>query len=300
MQNKKKQGKIGLLGMNKNHFGIAIVFSVILALFIILALAQIKSPPSTSSPSPTPTENVITPTLTPQETGEDVNLGTFKGTLPCADCSGLVTELTLVRSEPYSGDGTYILKQTYVDKGPPIESKGDWTTLRGTQDNPDATVYQLDPGKPSTSQYFLVVSPNEIKMLDKNRNTINSSFNYVLSRATTASNELEDTSWVWTETDDGDGRTTKPKKPGSFVVLFEPKGKLSVQTDCNSYFGTYTVSDENITIDASGSTLMYCEGSQENEFISQLNQAQRYTFKGEELILWLKYDYMTMTFRPQQ
>lgn len=37
--------------------------------------------------------------------------GTYKGTLPCADCEGIETELTL------NLDGNYLYKATYLGKG---------------------------------------------------------------------------------------------------------------------------------------------------------------------------------------
>lgn len=285
--------------MNKNHLAIIAAFTVILALFIIGALTQIKD--ATQENVFQPPSVLVTPTLTPQETGEDVNMGTFKGTLPCADCSGLVTELTLVRSEPYSGDGTYVLKQTYIDKGPPVETKGDWTTLRGTPEDPDATVYQLDPDKPNQSQYFLVVSPNEIEMLDSNRNAINSPFDYTLTRVTaSAQNPLENTSWVWKTTQMSDGTVIEPKTKGAFVLNFQPENALGVQTDCNSYFGTYMVSGTDITMNPLGSTMMYCEGSQESAFIRTVNQVSSYMMKDRDLVLMLKYDSGSMIFSSQQ
>ena len=72
----------------------------------------------------------------------------FSGDLPCADCPGIRTELTLTRDAPYSGDGTYRLVETYLERGAPITSTGIWGTLRGDAVDPDATVYVLNPDKP--------------------------------------------------------------------------------------------------------------------------------------------------------
>nr|QQZ50169.1 copper resistance protein NlpE N-terminal domain-containing protein [Phenylobacterium glaciei] len=72
---------------------------------------------------------------------------TFVGSLPCADCPGIRTELTLTRDAPYSGDGKYSLVETYIDRGPPITTTGIWGTLRGDASDEDATVYELNPEK---------------------------------------------------------------------------------------------------------------------------------------------------------
>ncbi len=49
-------------------------------------------------------------------------LGTYKGTLPCADCSGIETTITL------NADETYNMKSKYLDKDEKIfEELGDFT-----------------------------------------------------------------------------------------------------------------------------------------------------------------------------
>jgi len=112
----------------------------------------------------------------------EVVLGTFKGTLPCADCTGFETELTLTRNDKDAAEGSYVLKETYVGRGGPFVTKGEWTTLRGTPNNADATVYELNPGDAEKAQYYLVVNENEIKMLDRELNEIDAPFNMSLTK----------------------------------------------------------------------------------------------------------------------
>lgn len=47
--------------------------------------------------------------------------GTYAGVLPCADCSGIETNLTL------SADGTYSITETYQGKGKPFVTKGTYS-----------------------------------------------------------------------------------------------------------------------------------------------------------------------------
>jgi copper homeostasis protein (lipoprotein) len=92
---------------------------------------------------------------------------TFSGTLPCADCSGIATTLTLTRKAAGWAEGTYRLKQTYIDRGPPRVTTGDWTTLRGDATDDDATVYELDPDKAQGAQHFLRVGDDAaLRLLD--------------------------------------------------------------------------------------------------------------------------------------
>ena len=110
----------------------------------------------------------------------------YKGVLPCADCSGIDTELKLIH-ERNAGMGTYILTETYMGHENMIfETKGEWTHHRGTPDDKNATVYDLyDSEKPDvSSRYYLRLKDGSIKMLDKELREIDSKFNYVLRRVT--------------------------------------------------------------------------------------------------------------------
>src|SRR5207247_4698611 len=61
---------------------------------------------------------------------------TYEGVLPCADCSGLKTELTLNRNAKTSAPETYKLRETYLGKPAGTRTTmGKWTILRGTPDN---------------------------------------------------------------------------------------------------------------------------------------------------------------------
>lgn len=114
---------------------------------------------------------------------EPLSMGPFKGTLPCADCTGLETELTLTRFATGSAEGTYQMSEDYLGKSvEPIKSSGKWTTLRGTPKDPNAVVYELNPDKPEEAEYYLKVDENQIKMLDKERNDIEGPFNYLLTK----------------------------------------------------------------------------------------------------------------------
>ncbi|MBI3256065.1 MAG: copper resistance protein NlpE N-terminal domain-containing protein [Candidatus Andersenbacteria bacterium] len=110
---------------------------------------------------------------------------TFSGTLPCASCEGIQTELTLTQAGPFVAEGTYRLKELYLgEKDGLFESTGLWTTLRGSATDENATVFQLNPNKPADARYYLKVSEAEIKLLDKEIKEIDSSLNYSLKTQT--------------------------------------------------------------------------------------------------------------------
>jgi uncharacterized lipoprotein NlpE involved in copper resistance len=93
-------------------------------------------------------------------------LGPFVGTLPCADCPGITTSLTLTREGEFVAEGTYRLEETYIDRGAPIVTTGDWTTLRGDAADEDAVVYQLEPDQPEKSRAFVKLNETTIRLLD--------------------------------------------------------------------------------------------------------------------------------------
>jgi putative hemolysin len=108
-------------------------------------------------------------------------LGTWQGTTPCADCSGIITTLTLYTKAPYDfRDAIYRLQLKYIDRGS-FTNYGSWTVLRGRPGDPNATVYQLDPDKQG-KQYYLRVDDNTLQQLDGEMKPIDSSLNFTLKR----------------------------------------------------------------------------------------------------------------------
>lgn len=105
--------------------------------------------------------------------------------------------------------------------------------------------------------------------------------------------------WNWVKTQMNDGKVVTPKVEGKFTLTFNKDGKVSVGTDCNSMGGIYKVGeDKKIVFDQMMSTKMYCEGSQEQEFASALNEVGSYMFTSKgELILEIKMDSGSMIFR---
>lgn len=104
--------------------------------------------------------------------------------------------------------------------------------------------------------------------------------------------------WTWVKTQMNDGKITTPKKVDAFTLTFGKDGSVSIATDCNSMGGTYTTKDKQLTFGPGMSTMMYCEGSQEQEFAAFLTNVGSYLFTSKgELILEIKMDSGTMTFK---
>jgi copper homeostasis protein (lipoprotein) len=119
---------------------------------------------------------------TPAAVASGLTLGSFRGVTPCADCPGIDTELTLTREHPGSGEGTFRLTETYLERSvAPLVTNGDWTTLRGVPGDTGATVYALNPDRREATRYFLKVGDDRVTMLDRERRPIQSDLNFTLA-----------------------------------------------------------------------------------------------------------------------
>jgi len=109
---------------------------------------------------------------------------------------------------------------------------------------------------------------------------------------------LDMKTWAWVSALYEDGRTVKPAKAGQFTLTFAKDGTFSANTDCNSMSGGYTAADGALTFGAIAMTKMFCQDSQETVFSELLANTSGYHFTSKgELILSLKYDSGTVTFR---
>ena len=103
--------------------------------------------------------------------------------------------------------------------------------------------------------------------------------------------------WVWQRTIAPNDANTAPKKPTSFVLTFATDGHVSSKTDCNAVSGSYSVSGTSLTFGPFMSTLMYCQGSDEGVYTTQLKNVNSYAIGADgNLVLMLANDKGSMTF----
>jgi heat shock protein HslJ len=88
--------------------------------------------------------------------------------------------------------------------------------------------------------------------------------------------------WIWKETHNWQGPDSLidgkivPSKPGAFTITFNKDGTVSGTTDCNSFSGTYILDEKilgRVTFGPFALTKMFCEGSQEIEYIAMLRES---------------------------
>lgn len=103
--------------------------------------------------------------------------------------------------------------------------------------------------------------------------------------------------WKWVSLKTDDGKTVLPKKD-VFTLTFNKDNTFQATTDCNGVGGEYSSTQSALAFSQMMSTLMYCEGSQEAEFKSILENTAGYEFTSKgELILNLKGDKGVAYFR---
>jgi len=109
----------------------------------------------------------------PAPEGLDVRAfaGSFSGTLPCADCPGIDSTLTL------AADGRYTTHDVYQERDASFDSSGTWTVEEAGKR------IRLDPNSKDEQDRLLeVVSNDEVRMLDADGKAIESGLNYTLTR----------------------------------------------------------------------------------------------------------------------
>lgn len=122
--------------------------------------------------------------------------------------------------------------------------------------------------------------------------TISRSGKEIFSGNTTGETDSEklNGTWVWQATT-LNGVVTEPKRPGVFALTFRvDTATVQGKTDCNGFGGSYKAGANGSLIFGSlNSTLMYCEGSQEQEFVSAISAVDSYYFTGSgALVLELR------------
>lgn len=234
--------------------------------------------------------------------------GTYKSTMPNADYSGTLTEITLDTSR------TYIIKKIYLDKGAQPE-KG--TEERGTFSwNKTGNVITLLDIKNQANQFF--VGENRLWELDKNgrKITTDDSAKYILNRRVTAptatkTDAANDATMPKTPKLTGDWELDYiAGSPTEFQELY-PRQKptinfdtisnlISGSTSCNRYAGKLRVNGNKI--DFSGPlavTKMACldsKGNGENLFLDNLKRVNNYSIGSDSTLNFIMGDIAIMRF----
>ncbi|AKJ28097.1 copper resistance protein NlpE N-terminal domain-containing protein [Caldimonas brevitalea] len=98
----------------------------------------------------------------------------FAGTLPCADCAGVRTDVQLF-VDANGAPTTYSLLQTFLGASAgnrPAVVKGNWIAARGSAADAQASVIHLDPDNAERARGFRQVGPQVLRALDRDGNDL--------------------------------------------------------------------------------------------------------------------------------
>jgi predicted secreted protein/uncharacterized lipoprotein NlpE involved in copper resistance len=113
------------------------------ALVLVIACSQEPSP-KRAPPASGATDSIV-------------RMGPYVGTMPCADCSGIRTELSLFALHPSGQPVLYTLRETYLgtpDGDRTFTSMGRWTTSHGAGGDSSAAVVEIAAEKPEAKRSF--------------------------------------------------------------------------------------------------------------------------------------------------
>lgn len=180
--------------------------------------------------------------------------GTYEGMLPCADCPGIKTRLTLRQ------DGSYEISRVYIDRNPkPFVEQGRFAWLPGG----NAVKLEGQGG----SQRF-AVGEGRLALLDPDAAPAwPPSPRYVLTHVTTqevpdVKRTLESHRWTLSSATDAGGKpiaalSANRSRP---IVFHFGGGRLGIEGGCNRSFGGYQIDAEGrLVVNRMASTMMACD-----------------------------------------
>jgi uncharacterized lipoprotein NlpE involved in copper resistance len=268
--------------------------SIILVSTFLTLLIGCSQPPSQTTPEEQNTNVESTEEMPKVESPEGMSdtsatsldwSGTYQGVLPCADCQGIETSLTLNK------DMSYLMTMKYLGKDEQVvEQKGTFTW--NSEQNTVLLSY-TDQAPKTPNQYL--VGENMLTQLDMEGNRITGDLadSYVLNKIASSSDtsiNLLDTRWKLTELM---GQPVESAVEGNeenkdlYIILKTEENKVEGFGGCNNFMGNYEIQEgDRITFSKMVSTKKACANMEtETAFFQVLETADSYHFDNSTLML---------------
>jgi uncharacterized lipoprotein NlpE involved in copper resistance len=205
--------------------------------------------------------------------------GAYKGTLPCADCEGIETEIRL------NGNLTYEITTKYLGKSEDLffsNGKFNW-------DESGNKIILEEEYKQSIIASHFQVGENKLIVLDSEGNKITSTLpadTYVL-RKEVFDNNIVEKYWKLIELQGNKISFTGNEKKEPHLILRAKDNRAAGNGGCNTFNGTYELSEGNrIRFSKMASTLMACpDVNYEAEYLKIFEMADNYSLKNDTLSL---------------
>jgi heat shock protein HslJ len=192
--------------------------------------------------------------------------GTYQGTVPCADCEGIKTRLTLMENGEFDRTRTYLGKEE--------TGRSDSGTFEWNEAGSEITLNPVE-GEPSSYQ----VGENRLFQLDAEGNRITGDLaeKYVLVK-NRPDYELENKKWILTEIM-GKEFTAGEGNNEAFLYFDRETGRISGNNSCNAITGTYDLKEgSRIYFGMMASTMMACPDMEvSDQFNEILELTDNYT-----------------------
>ncbi|CAD5282003.1 MULTISPECIES: copper resistance protein NlpE N-terminal domain-containing protein [unclassified Imperialibacter] len=203
--------------------------------------------------------------------------GTYRGILPCGDCEGIKTALTLNES------GSYELSTMYEGKSEEVFTEKGSFAWNNTG---SAVTLTSQGGKSTVSKYQ--VGENQLFKLDKDGKWIQGDLasRYILKKSD-FDQQIAEKYWKLIELRGQKVTMSKDQPKEQHFVLHTADDRISGYGGCNSFNGSYTLSEiERINFSPLAATRMACRNdNNENAFLSVFEEADNYSIRNDTLLL---------------
>ncbi|MGB3548581.1 MAG: copper resistance protein NlpE N-terminal domain-containing protein [Saprospiraceae bacterium] len=204
--------------------------------------------------------------------------GTYTGTLPCADCEGMKTRLTLREDKTFSYQTVYLGKSDSV-----FTEEGTFTWNKD-----GGRIMLMDRRNNIEKPLQYRVGENRLTQLDMDGKLITGSLadRYNLEKMTEMT--LTGTKWQLTELNGKKITEADYARERPYLEFQEADGRVGGYAGCNNMFGSYeTMDGMRITFSQLGMTKMACQRGMDTEsrLSEVLNTADNYSLSGTTLTL---------------
>lgn len=207
--------------------------------------------------------------------------GVYKGTLPCADCEGIVVEIRLNENLSYERAMTYLGKDgsRFTDNG-----RFEWDE-KGTK------IKLVNAGSPKATDSWFQVGENRLFVLDTEGNRIESNFppeTYIFKKID-MDNIITEKYWKLIELNGKEiAFAAEGQVREAHFILKDEDNRVIGNTGCNNMSGSYTLSEEENSIHFTPlvTTRMACIGiDYEGDYLNVFQICDKYSVQNDTLTL---------------
>lgn len=237
---------------------------VFLTTIVVFSSCQVKQPATTNE-----NPGAIAATVAHNAQNALDWQGIYKGLLPCADCEGIETSITLNADNTYQKTTLYIGKEAVIS---PTKGTFSW--------NEAGNIIHLDNEASEPASYF--VGENSLTQLDMQGNKINGQLAdmYILKKVLVIKDpQLTNIKWQLIELMGKSFVAQEGKNRQAFIIFSEEGTKIHGNGSCNTFNGGYELKEGNkITLTGFATTMMACGDMEtERQLFDVLAKCDNYT-----------------------